>query len=302
MKYSVLGFDQQSVVNYSVQDGDKVLKCDLVDLTLLNYIIYAQANPKMKHYTKDEISYVWLSHTHVLEDLPIIDMTEGTLRNRFSKLRKMDLIDSVTIANESAKGTKSYYAITSFCYDMLFTTTSFKNDVKEVAHHSKMTSDTLSSNLDKKVITNSKELVENFQFGKQKSIPKKESLYSKCTAMINDFTKDKEIIGDLTIYLHVLLEMRKDGYCLYTNVWKGLLRKLKELSDDPKEQHLIISQSVERGYKSFFPVSRRFEYKNSNEDKYAERNVVSESYTAEELQELEELDNERRRNGLRTKF
>lgn len=150
--------------------------------------------------------------------------------------------------------------------------------------------------------TNSKELVENFQFGKQKSIPKKESLYSKCTAMINDFTKDKEIIGDLTIYLHVLLEMRKDGYSLYANVWKGLLRKLKELSDDPKEQHLIISQSVERGYKSFFPVSKRQGYKNSNEDKYAEHNVISESYTAEELQELEELDNERRRNGLRTKF
>lgn len=296
MKYSILGFDQQSVVNYSIQDGDKVLKCDLVDLTLLNYIIYAQANPKMKHYTKDEISYVWLSHTHVLEDLPIIDMTEGTLRNRFSKLRKMDLIDSVTIANEHEKGTKSYYALTSFCYDMLFTTTSFKNDVKEVARHSKMTSDTCSSNLNKKVInTNSKELVENFQFGGTKQ--KKESLYTKCVNLINDYTSDAELKDALLKYLRLRLEMK--DVPLYTNSWKGLLNKL-DREFDASERLAVVRQSLERGYKSFFPVSKG--YRNSNEDKYAEHNVVSESYTAEELQELEELDNERRRNGLRTKF
>ena len=163
------------------------------------------------------------------------------------------------------------------------------------------------TNITKKENNNSKELLlqnsPSFEFGKEKSTPKKESLYSKCTAMINDFTKDKQVISDLTIYLHILLEMRKDGYSLYTNVWKGLLRKLKELSDDPKEQHLIISQSVERGYKSFYPVNN---WKSKDYDvtkgKSWEENVSCRQATPEELAEIERLNKEREAKGLRTKF
>ena len=307
MKYSILGFNQQSVVNYSIQDGDKVLKCDLVDLTLLGYIIYAQANPKMKHHTKDEISYVWLSHDHVLEDLPIIDMTDGTLRNRFSKLRKMNLIDSVTLANEHAKGTKSYYAITSLCYDMLFATTSFKNDMKEVPRNFKMTSDTSSSNLDKKVIsTNSKELVENFQFGGVKQ--KKENLYTKCLASIKTFTQDTVLQDDLKTFLDLRLEISRDeNKPFYFSMWTHLLSELKKLAyhDDVFDIKLakeIVSRSTCRGWKHFYVITDNQYVRNSNEDRFAERNVVSESYTADELKELEELDNERRRNGQQTKF
>ena len=151
--------------------------------------------------------------------------------------------------------------------------------------------------------TNSKELVQNsgFEFGKSKSTPKKESLYTKCIAMINDFTRDKQVISDLTIYLHILLEMRKDGYILYSNVWKGLLNKLKELSTDPEEQHKIISQSVERGYKSFFPVNGGIYY-DIRKGKPWEEGVRSDRYTDEELKELAELNKQREAQGLRTKF
>lgn len=152
----------------------------------------------------------------------------------------------------------------------------------------------------KKKESNSKELLENpkFEFGKQKS--QKQSLYSKCIAMINEFTRDRQVISDLTIYLHILLEMRKDGYNLYTNVWKGLLRKLNELSTDPEIQHKIISQSVERGYKSFFPISNGGN--NSGAMKRIERMEHVESMTDEDYKELEKLTEERRKNGLRTSF
>ena len=304
MKYSILGFNQEKVVAYE-KDG---LKCDLTDLLLLNYIIYAQANPKMKHYTDSEMNpYVWLQHNHLLEDLPILNITDGTLKNRLTKLRKMELISSKTIANENSQGSRTYYRTTSLLYDMLFETTSFKNDVIEEPRHSKMTSNSKVNNDNKVKNNNSKELLlqnsPSFEFGKEKSTPKKESLYSKCTAMINDFTKDKQVISDLTIYLHILLEMRKDGYSLYTNVWKGLLRKLKELSDDPKEQHLIISQSVERGYKSFYPVNnwKSKEY-DVTKGKSWEENVSCRQATPEELAEIERLNKEREAKGLRTKF
>ena len=81
MKYSILGFDQEKFVNYSKD----TLKCDLTDLLLLNYIIYAQSNPKMKHIMDENNQpCVWLQHEHILNDLPILNITDGTLKNRLT--------------------------------------------------------------------------------------------------------------------------------------------------------------------------------------------------------------------------
>ena len=159
-----------------------------------------------------------------------------------------------------------------------------------------------SNKIKKNKITNSKELVQNpdFQFGKQKF--KKENLFTKCTSMINDFTDNVQVQSDLKMYLQLLLEMKKDGYILYANTWKGLLRKLATLSEDSEEQHKIISQSIERGYKNFFPINSYFGNKYDRKDKPWEAEVTSSSYTKEELEELDRLDREREAQGLRTKF
>ena len=117
--------------------------------------------------------------------------------------------------------------------------------------------------------------------------------------MIDSYTTDTQIRLDLVQYLNVLFEMKKDGYILYANVWKGLLRKLNELSTDPKEQHKIICQSIERGYKSFFPVNS---YSNNLKEKPWEAGVSSVAYTDEELAELRRIDAEREAKGMRTKF
>lgn len=250
MKYSILGFNQQKIVGYSVDS----LKCDLVDLMLLNYIIYAQANPKMKHLLDDEEQpCVWLQHKHILEDLPILQITEGTLKNRLTKLRKMKLVTSKTVANENTQGTRTYYRTTSFLHDMLYETTSFKNDVIDEPRHSKMTSDT-QVNLDKKVNSNSKELLPNsdFQFGKSK--PKKDNLYTKCSSLINQYTNNDTLRKALNDYLRVRLEMKERP--LYFGVWKGLLEKLGRDFDYDDDRIASVRQSIERGYASFFPVNK----------------------------------------------
>ena len=147
--------------------------------------------------------------------------------------------------------------------------------------------------------TNSKELVQNsspFEFGKQKQ--PKSNMYANCVSMIDDFTQDTQVRVDLTDYLKLLFEMRKDGFAFYANNWKGLLRKLSRLSKDPKEQHEIICQSIERGYKSFFPV---ISYSGTKEKPW-EVGVSSVAYTDEELAELKRIDAEREAKGLRTKF
>ena len=155
------------------------------------------------------------------------------------------------------------------------------------------------SNTKKENKNNSKELLQNspsFEFGKQKQ--SKSNMYTNCVSMIDDFTPDTQVRIDLTDYLKLLFEMRKDGFAFYANNWKGLLRKLGRLSKDPKEQHEIICQSIERGYKSFFPV---ISYSDTKEKPW-EQGVKCESYTDEELQELRRIDAEREAQGMRTKF
>ena len=138
--------------------------------------------------------------------------------------------------------------------------------------------------------TNSKELVQNFNFGKQKH-GTKQNLFTQCVNLIDEFTGDTQIRIDLVDYLKLLLEMRKDGLNFYANTWKGLLRKLASLSDDPKEQHYIICQSIERGYKSFFPVNN-YSKNRGIQSESGVRHVprMTEEDYAEEEQRLAELE------------
>ena len=139
MRYTILGFNQELAVE---------LNLDLTDLLLLDYIQRANGNPNMTHIVENEISYVWLSHEKLHEDLPIISISEGTLKNRLSKLKEKDLIQSIQISNKSSRGSKSYYSITEL-------TTSLQNDVvdeNERPRHFKMTSNNklfnISTNVD----------------------------------------------------------------------------------------------------------------------------------------------------------
>lgn len=297
MKYSILGFNQEKIVVYN-KDG---LKCDLIDLLLLNYIIYAQANPKMKHRVDDEMKpCVWLQHEHILEDLPILNITEGTLKNRLTKLRKMELITSKTIANENSQGSRTYYRTTSFLYDMLFETTSLKNDVIEEPRHSKMTSNTQVNNNKEVNKVVSKDTTTEFEFGKSK--PKKESLYTKCVTLIDsyDFSNKGNIRKLLIEYLQFRLSVRDKS--LYVNMWKGMLNKLNEMCGKNVAMcEAIIKQSIERGYLSFYPISSGSNNA-SLSSKPWERGVRSDRYTEEELEELAELDRQREAQGLRTRF
>jgi hypothetical protein len=146
------------------------------------------------------------------------------------------------------------------------------------------------SNTKKVNNTNSKELVQNFDFGgKQK--PKKENLYTKCVSLINDYTTDEKLRKALIDYLRVRLEMKDKP--LYTNSWKGLLNKL-DRDFDASERLQVVYQSIERGYASFFPVNS---YSNNLKDKPWERGVKSDGYTEEEKRQLEKEQQEMEARG-----
>ena len=291
MKYSILGFNQEKIINYKILDTQgRELICDLTDLLLLNYIIYAQANPKMRHYMDDEnIPCVWLNHTHLLHDLPILQITEGTLKNRLTKLRKMNLITSITIANENNQGSNTYYRITSLLNDMLFETTSLKNDVVNEPRHLKMTSNTqvnLDTQVNKVLISKDISTRENF-LGSSSKKQSNNSLYSKCIAMLDDFVVthnlDNEVRKQLIEYLNFRLQVKDKP--LYANMWKGMLNKLATLHSEGHNVYDIIQFCIERGYLSFYPPSDN----TNSKVRLCDRDVITTEPTEQDRKWLREM-------------
>lgn len=139
---------------------------------------------------------------------------------------------------------------------------------------------------------NSKELLQNFDFGRTKS--KKDNLYTKCVSLVDYYTSNAELHKALIDYLRVRLEMKDKP--LYANSWKGLLNKL-DREFDASERLAVVRQSTERGYASFFPVNN---YSKSVKSESGARNVPSmtdEDYE-KEAEHLAELESQ----GVRVRF
>lgn len=266
MRYSILNFNQSKAVENN-------LKVD--DLLLLQYIMQANAEPCMLHILdENETCYVWLNHAKIQEDLPILGITEGTLKNKLSKLKTSGFINSKSIANKSARGTRTYYCITektmSLLNDMEMTM-SFSSDMKPRPCHSLVTSNNKLNNDNKLNTVISRDITEqssssdtsevNLEFGKSKT--EKLNLYQQCLAMINDYTEDNNIKKLLVEYLNLLLEKSKlEHKPVYANQFKGMLKKLSDLIANKNNGKIedIISQSIAKGYVSFFPCSTNNNY------------------------------------------
>lgn len=83
------------------------------------------------------------------------------------------------------------------------------------------------------------------------TIKTKQNKYSKCVSMINDYTTDKKLREALINYLNLLLEIDPK---IYANQFKGKLNQLARLSNSEKEQIKIVNQSIQYGWKSFYPL------------------------------------------------
>lgn len=133
----------------------------------------------------------------------------------------------------------------------------------------------------KKERTNSIELVEPQNFLGSVPKTKKQSLYGQCISLMDEFilkhNAGNNIKSLLIQYLNLRLEMKDRP--IYANQWKGLLNKLEEIHKQGLGYEPIIRQSIERGYASFYPI-------NNKSTRLSEDGVVSNHYTKEELEKL----------------
>ena len=252
MRQSILGFNQSKAV---------MLGLTVSDLLLLQYIMYANSEPTMKHIVDNEVAYVWLQHQKVMEDLPILNISEGTLRNKLSQFRNAGLIKSKTIANCGGRGTRTYYTVTeitmSLINDMKPTTTSSKNDMISEPCHSEVTSNIqLDNNKKLDDINNTQKPATDF-LGSAKpktptekvadTQPKKLSVKEMCIAEIFLFTEDVELQECLLKYLDIRFMMH-DKPLYSVGQWLGMLDKLRGM----RNQIAVVKTSIERGWASFY--------------------------------------------------
>jgi DNA-binding Lrp family transcriptional regulator len=180
---------------------------------------------------------------------------------------------------------------------------SLPNQNDEAASSKRLTNNTSNntsnnSNLISKDIKLQDSSESEFQFGKVK--PKKPNLYNQCVSAIDDFTSkhpdvDRKLLID---YLNVCMEGK---YLLGINQWCGMLNNtlVQALKNSVSGVTFngIIQKSIDRAYKTFYPIQYGFQGNSTQKSGVPYDVSRSVKVTQEQRERMEELAEERTRNG-----
>lgn len=108
MKYTVEGFSQEAALSMQTtitENGNtKTIKLDIVDLTILRWIV--DFYPRMKKTIIDGDEYVWFDYSVFVEDMPLLGLSKQSLYKRCIKMGQLGILKHKTIRSN---GTYSYY-------------------------------------------------------------------------------------------------------------------------------------------------------------------------------------------------
>lgn len=128
MKYSVLGFNQQKLVDFGL---------DLKDTMLLRYFVDFKETGKMRNITLESETYYWLKYEAVVDEFPLLDIkTKDTVYRRLQKLVKSKILKHTTVKDY---GNYSYYSLGEKYEELLQNAESNEcnsNEVSEVVDNS----------------------------------------------------------------------------------------------------------------------------------------------------------------------
>ncbi len=98
MKYTIEGFSQRRALELGLTSED---------LLILRWIIDFIGISGMKEFQHDGKTYYWIDYTHLLNDLPILNIKKRALANRLSYMVKLHVLDFHLAKNR--EGTYSAY-------------------------------------------------------------------------------------------------------------------------------------------------------------------------------------------------
>lgn len=109
-----------------------------------------------------------------------------------------------------------------------------------------------------------------------KKTSKRPNRFQQCINLIDEFTDDESVRTLLVQYLRLRFESASaEGKPIYVNQWRGLLTKLMNIVKQGNDIKEVIQQSIDRGYRSFFPVNSSKKYAANN---YTNEPLASEAY------------------------
>ena len=264
------------------------------DLSALDRVIYAEIDSldNENHCTADNnyfaefcgVSVVTITRSiQRLIDLGYIEKVSFDGRHRILKVIKptnqTDETDN-SLIKMTMQPNQNDYADSSKCVSSLIKMTMQPNQ-NDYADSSKCVANNIYNNIDNNILNNTnninipeseeshcyspEELKKDFLGSRQSNTnrkviqKKKKNLYEKCVDEIYRYTKSIALQDELTKYLSVRLA-NKDKPLYSVNQWIGMLNKLSEISGESEsdtkvdKRMIIVKQSIERGWCSFFEV------------------------------------------------
>ena len=109
MKHTIEGFSQEYATTLKKEvkknkDNTKTIQIDCTDLVILRWFV--DFYPRMKKVEIDGLEYAWLTHSKLVEDLPLLDISQRAFIERMQKLVEFNILTYKFVNN---KGGHSYY-------------------------------------------------------------------------------------------------------------------------------------------------------------------------------------------------
>jgi len=92
-----------------------------------------------------------------------------------------------------------------------------------------------------------------------KDTKKRKNLFQQCMEIIESTVTDEDVKERLSAYLSVRLKEKN----VTAKSWKTIVDKLYDIADTKEMALKIIQQSIDKDYKSFYPVSQSYQKKDS---------------------------------------
>ena len=96
LRFSILGFAQERVIEITANEGGKEIRLDVTDLLLLNQIADFPNRKCVMKIIEEEKIFFWMSYSEILGELPILNLKKQALRDRFDKLIALGLLEKRT--------------------------------------------------------------------------------------------------------------------------------------------------------------------------------------------------------------
>ena len=239
MKYTILGFQQQKLIDSGLSVEDAFILRTIKDM-------YSSSSMIFKDF--EGIKYMWINYTYLLEQIPII----GSKRNLMRKIEfygtEQFLLRVLKKEKDGVKGNFSYIAPTSkldTLQDFDLMTESHKGYDKNAQGLCQNSIRVMTESHNKDTSIKDTSIKDNIN----RKVAKSKDL----EPIINSFTSNLELIQAINDFVEMREEIKK------TITSRGLtlmLNKLKKISANENEQILILNQSIESSWTGIFPLNK----------------------------------------------